>query len=69
MRILFIIRDIEGVEPLGIMYIAALLKRAGHEVRFLATRGVDLVAEVCALCAGGNWLRQFAPASTPTISL
>ncbi len=46
MRILFIIRDIEGVEPLGIMYIAALLKRAGHEVRFLPTRGVDLVAEV-----------------------
>ena len=46
MRVLFIIRDIEGVEPLGIMYMAALLKRAGHEVRFLPTRGVDLPAEV-----------------------
>lgn len=52
MNVLFIIRDIEGVEPLGIMYMAALLRQAGHKVRFLPTRGVDLVAEV----------RQFAPA-------
>ena len=58
MKILFIIRDIEGVEPLGIMYIAALLKRAGHAVRFLPTRGVDLVAEVARLCPDGDWLRR-----------
>ena len=46
MRVLFIVRGIEGAEPLGIMYISALLKAHGHEVRFLGTRGVDLLGTV-----------------------
>ena len=46
MRVLFIVRGIEGAEPLGLMYISAVLRRGGHEVRFLPTRGVDLVERV-----------------------
>lgn len=51
MRVLFIIRGVEGAEPLGIMYVSAVLRQGGHEVRFLPTRGVDLLGEV----------RRFAP--------
>jgi len=46
MRVLFIVRGIEGAEPLGVMYMSALLQRNGHEVRMLPTRGVDLRGEV-----------------------
>ncbi|HDZ21431.1 hypothetical protein LCGC14_0418620 [marine sediment metagenome] len=46
MRVLFIVRGIEGAEPLGLMYISAMLKQAGHNVMFLPTRGIDLLAEI-----------------------
>jgi len=46
MKALFIVRGIEGAEPLGMMYIASLLQQAGHQTRFLPTRGVDLLSEV-----------------------
>jgi anaerobic magnesium-protoporphyrin IX monomethyl ester cyclase len=46
MRVLFIVRGIEGAEPLGLMYISALLQRHGHDVHFLGTRGVDLPSAV-----------------------
>lgn len=44
-RVLFVVKEIEGAEPIGALYVAACLERAGHEVRFIGTRGVDVVAE------------------------
>lgn len=52
MRVLFIIRGLEAAEPLGAMYIAAVLRRGGHEVKFLSTRGVDLLTEAAAFAPG-----------------
>ena len=49
-RILFIIRDIDGAEPLGMMYLASALHRAGHTVDMIGTRGVDLVAHARKFC-------------------
>ena len=43
MRILFIIRDIDGAEPLGVMYLASALQRAGHVVAMIGTRGVEVL--------------------------
>ena len=48
MRVLFIVRDLQGAEPLGVLYLASLLERGGHEVRLLGTRGLDLAREVAA---------------------
>ena len=45
MRVLFIVRDLEAAEPLGILYIGAVLKH-GHAVKLLGTRGLDLVGAV-----------------------
>ena len=46
MKVLFIFRDIDSAEPIGVMYISALLKKNGHTVKFLWTRGIDLLKEV-----------------------
>jgi radical SAM superfamily enzyme YgiQ (UPF0313 family) len=46
MRVLFIVRDLEGAEPLGILYLVAVLRQGGHQVRLVGTRGVDLLAQV-----------------------
>lgn len=45
-KVLFIIKDIESAEPLGIMYISALLKKNGHQVCYSGTAGVDLSAVI-----------------------
>ncbi len=47
-RVLFIVKEIDGAEPLGALYVAGCLRQAGHEVRFIGTRGVDVLAEVAA---------------------
>ncbi|MDP3278663.1 MAG: radical SAM protein [Deltaproteobacteria bacterium] len=47
-RVLFIVKEIEGAEPLGALYIAGCLRAAGHDVRFIGTRGVDVLAQVAA---------------------
>lgn len=45
-RVLFVVKEIEGAEPIGALYVAACLQRAGHEVRFIGTRGLDVIREV-----------------------
>jgi radical SAM superfamily enzyme YgiQ (UPF0313 family) len=45
-KVLFIVKEIEGAEPLGALYVAGCLAQAGHECRFVGTRGNDVVAEV-----------------------
>jgi radical SAM superfamily enzyme YgiQ (UPF0313 family) len=45
-RVLFVVKEIEGAEPIGALYVAACLRRAGHEVRFIGTRGLDVCREV-----------------------
>lgn len=42
MRVLFIIKDIESAEPVGIMQISALLKKYGHSTLYSGTEGTDL---------------------------
>ena len=43
MRVLFLIRDMAAAEPLGVMYISAMLKANGHETQLSGTRGIDLL--------------------------
>lgn len=45
-RVLFVVKEIEGAEPLGALYVAGCLERAGHTCRFVGTRGNDVLAEV-----------------------
>jgi radical SAM superfamily enzyme YgiQ (UPF0313 family) len=46
MNILFIFRDLDAAEPIGVMYISALLKKKGHRVKYLGAKGVDLLNEI-----------------------
>ncbi len=46
LRVLFIVKEIMGSEPLGALYIAGSLLEAGHECRFTGTRGNDVFDEV-----------------------
>src|SRR5688572_19368532 len=46
MRVLFVVKEIEGAEPLGALYVAGCLEQAGHECRFVGTRGNDVIEEV-----------------------
>lgn len=45
-RVLFVVKEIEGAEPLGALYVAGCLLQGGHDVRFVGTRGNDVMAEV-----------------------
>lgn len=45
-RVLFVVKEIEGAEPLGALYIAGCLREAGHDVRFVGTRGRDVMEEI-----------------------
>lgn len=45
-KVLFIVKELEGAEPLGALYVAGCLQRAGHECRFVGTRGNVVVDEV-----------------------
>lgn len=51
LKVLFIVKDLEGAEPLGALYVAGALEAAGHVTRFIGTRAVSIDAE----------LRRFAP--------
>jgi len=44
MKVLFIIKDIESAEPIGIMQISALLKKHNHDTFYSGTEGIDLHA-------------------------
>jgi radical SAM superfamily enzyme YgiQ (UPF0313 family) len=46
MRVLFVVRNLQAVEPLGLMYVSAMLRRHGHATRLVSTRGIDLPAQV-----------------------
>ncbi len=45
-RVLFVVKELEGAEPLGALYVAGCLMAAGHECRFVGTRGNDVLAAV-----------------------
>jgi radical SAM superfamily enzyme YgiQ (UPF0313 family) len=45
-KVLFVVKEIEGAEPLGALYVAGCLEEAGHECRFVGTRGNDVLDEV-----------------------
>ena len=47
-KVLFIVKEIEGAEPLGSLYVAACLREAGHDCKFVGTRGNDVMADVVA---------------------
>jgi radical SAM superfamily enzyme YgiQ (UPF0313 family) len=38
-RVLFVVKELEGAEPIGALYVAGCLRAAGHDVRFVGTRG------------------------------
>ena len=41
LRVLFVVKEIEGAEPIGALYVAGCLEQAGHVCRFVGTRGND----------------------------
>src|SRR5262249_30736818 len=45
-KVLFVVKEIEGAEPIGALYVAGCLQQAGHECRFVGTRGNDVAEEV-----------------------
>jgi len=45
-KVLFVVKELEGAEPLGALYVAGCLRQAGHDCRFVGTRGNDVAAEV-----------------------
>jgi radical SAM superfamily enzyme YgiQ (UPF0313 family) len=45
-RVLFVVKEIEGAEPLGALYVAGCLRAAGHDVRFVGTRGNSVLDRV-----------------------
>jgi len=50
-KVLFVVKELDGAEPLGALYVAGCLQRAGHDCRFVGTRGAEVAEEV----------RRFAP--------
>jgi radical SAM superfamily enzyme YgiQ (UPF0313 family) len=45
-RVLFVVKEIEGAEPIGALYVAGCLREAGHECAFVGTRGNDVLGSV-----------------------
>jgi radical SAM superfamily enzyme YgiQ (UPF0313 family) len=45
-KALFVVKEIEGAEPIGALYVAGCLREAGHDVKFVGTRGNDVLEEV-----------------------
>ena len=45
-KVLFIVKEIEAAEPLGALYVAGCLLQAGHDCRFIGTRGNDVLSSV-----------------------
>ncbi|MFO0562191.1 MAG: radical SAM protein [Polyangiales bacterium] len=41
-------KEIEGAEPIGALYVAGCLREAGHDVRFVGTRGNSVLDSVAA---------------------
>jgi anaerobic magnesium-protoporphyrin IX monomethyl ester cyclase len=45
-KVLFVVKEIAGAEPIGALYVAGCLQRAGHDCRFVGTRGNDVESAV-----------------------
>ena len=45
-KVLFVVKEIEGAEPIGALYVAGCLEQAGHVCRFVGTRGNEVLEEV-----------------------
>jgi anaerobic magnesium-protoporphyrin IX monomethyl ester cyclase len=45
-KVLFIVKDLTGAEPIGALYIAGSLLEAGHDCRFTGSRGDEALREV-----------------------
>ncbi len=45
-RVLFVVKELEGAEPLGPLYVAGALMQAGHTCAFIGTRGNDVMAAI-----------------------
>src|SRR5262245_37616167 len=45
-KVLFVVKEIEGAEPIGALYVAGCLREAGHDVKFVGTRGNDVLDAV-----------------------
>jgi radical SAM superfamily enzyme YgiQ (UPF0313 family) len=45
-KVLFVVKEIEGAEPIGALYVAGCLMAAGHECAFVGTRGNDVLDAV-----------------------
>lgn len=45
-KVLFVVKEIEGAEPIGALYVAGCLEEAGHECAFVGTRGNDVTDAV-----------------------
>jgi anaerobic magnesium-protoporphyrin IX monomethyl ester cyclase len=43
MRVLFVVRDLAASEPIGLMQLGSVLRRAGHEVRLVGASRTELV--------------------------
>jgi anaerobic magnesium-protoporphyrin IX monomethyl ester cyclase len=43
MRVLFLVRDLAATEPMGLMQLGSLLRRAGHEVKLVGANRTPLV--------------------------
>jgi anaerobic magnesium-protoporphyrin IX monomethyl ester cyclase len=43
MRVLFVVRDLAATEPIGLMQLGSVLRRAGHEVRLVGANRTKLV--------------------------
>ncbi|MDP6357888.1 MAG: cobalamin-dependent protein [Planctomycetota bacterium] len=46
LKVLFVVREIESAEPVGLLYVAASLQQAGHECLLTGTRGTDVEDQV-----------------------
>lgn len=44
-KVLFVVKEIDSAEPLGLLYVAGCLLEAGHECKVIGTRGVDVAKE------------------------
>lgn len=45
-KVLFVVKEIEGAEPIGALYVAGCLREAGHDCAFVGTRGNDVARAV-----------------------
>jgi radical SAM superfamily enzyme YgiQ (UPF0313 family) len=45
-KVLFIVKEVETAEPIGLLYVAGRLEEGGHECRLIGTRGTEVEDDV-----------------------